>query len=110
MLAHIGDPDMGYREFGSPRSETRARRDWSLLDSAAGGKGGEPVDIPHAPSRVSAPLVSPRSPAYVGWGLLPTPAVRVDDGESGVQGKSVDVRVDVSGSANIQKKIVVNNH
>lgn len=76
MLAHIGDPDMRYMEFDTPRDETRARADWSLLDSATGGKRSAAV-TPTAvagPTTVSGPTTTPDTharPAYVERELTP---------------------------------------
>ena len=71
MLAHIGDPDMRYMEFDTPRDETRARADWSLLDSATGGRrdgSAAPMAVPPA---TLAPEAHAAAPRYVERELTP---------------------------------------
>ncbi|MFN4090733.1 MAG: hypothetical protein ACK4QW_17045 [Alphaproteobacteria bacterium] len=85
MLAHIGDPEMRYQEFEAPRSEARARADWSLLDSAAGGKGGQPVVPEAAPMTPTiVPPADPARPSYVERELVVPDATAPDAGKDGL--------------------------
>jgi len=72
MLAHIGDPDMRYIEFEPLPDESRARADWSLLDSAAGGQRVRQVapPLPQAPTAI--PAAAPARPVYVERELSPS--------------------------------------
>lgn len=81
MLAHIGDPDMRYQEFETPQDEARARADWSLLDSAAGGRERQSATARSAASaeQVTAPAVvpppvAPARPTYVEREYVAPPA------------------------------------
>ena len=70
MLAHIGDPDMRYQEFESARDESRARADWSLLDSATGDRSGRAAGPAPEPA-ASLPPPPIQRPAYVERELAP---------------------------------------